>query len=176
MEKKTLTKLLANLTAKTPSRVEWEHFVTAALANRLQCSTSDAQAVIDAQSAILDASWEARDIAAEVAAKMEAASAVPAAETMPMSMRQYADRVIALLRTQPPGTGLQDGDSGGEFFMDGEGLYACQIDEARADGAIDLDEDAWDSARGCWDGSTPEETMAVIESPVFLPSRGGIDS
>lgn len=94
----------------------------------------------------------------------------------PMTMKQFEARVKALLRTQPAGTGLKDGDTGGEFFMDGEGLYACQLDEDRAEGAIDLDDSAWDNARGCWDGSTPEETLAVIESPVFLAARGGLAS
>lgn len=89
----------------------------------------------------------------------------------PMTMKQFEERVKALLRMQPAGTGLKDGDTGAEFFMDGEGLYWADLMGDLRD-ASDLDESAWDGLRGCWDGSTPEATMAVVESPVFLPARG----
>ncbi len=91
----------------------------------------------------------------------------------PMTMREYAERVKTLLRTQPTGTGLKDGDMGNEFFMDGEDLFWADLVGDLRD-AGDLDKSAWDSTRGCWDGSTPEATMAVIESPVFLPVRGDL--
>ncbi|WP_444766130.1 hypothetical protein [Roseateles sp.] len=92
----------------------------------------------------------------------------------PMTMSEFAERVKALLRTQPTGTGLKDGDTDNEFFMDGESLFWADLVGNLRD-AGDLDKSAWDSARGCWDGSTPEATMAVIESPVFLPARRSTD-
>ena len=88
-----------------------------------------------------------------------------------MTLQEFCERVKAVLRTQPAGTGLKDGDSGGEYFMDGEGLFICSLSEPRSVGPVEVDPDPWDSARGCWEGTTPEQTIAIVDSPEFLPAR-----
>lgn len=86
-----------------------------------------------------------------------------------LTMAQFTEHVRTLLRDKPAGTGLKDGDVG-EFFMDGESVFACADGDDREADAVDLDESAWNG--DCWDGSTLEKTMTTIMLPVFLPARG----
>lgn len=154
---------------RTPLYAAWETQVAETLAKLVGCDYGDAQAIMAAQPEALATSWTLRETAEVAAATIDTASKSSGEPAPPWTMRDFVDQVKALLRSQPPGTRLQDGDTGGYFFLDGEAVFACQLDGNRDEDANDLDESAWDFARGCWEGSTPEVTRATVLSPVLLP-------
>ncbi|WP_298705448.1 hypothetical protein [uncultured Variovorax sp.] len=158
---------------RSPLYAAWETKVAEALAKLIGCDYGDAQAIMAARPDVLATSWTLRETADVAAAAIDASSKASPAPAPPWTMRQFVDQVKVLLRSQPLGTRLQDGDTGGYFFLDGEAVFACQLDGDRDADAVDLDESAWDFARGCWEDSTPEVTMATVLSPVLLPPNDG---
>lgn len=158
---------------RSPLYAAWETQVAETLAKFVDCDYGDAQALLAAQPDVLATSWTLRETAEQAAAAIDAASKSLCAPAPPWTMRQFVDQVKSLLRSQPTGTRLRDGDTGGYFFLDGEAVFACQLDGDRDADAVDLDESAWDFARGCWEDSTPEVTMATVLSPVLLPPSDG---
>ncbi|WP_454914438.1 hypothetical protein [Variovorax gossypii] len=164
-------------TTRSAQYVAWETQVAEALAELCGCDYGDAQAIIAVTPDLVTMSWALQERAKVAAEKIYAASGASsegAAPAAPWTLRQFVTQAKALLRGHPPGTRLQDGDAGGYFFMQGDAVFGClHLNGDPEEDAVDLDDDLWDAARGCWEGSTPEATLSAVLKPVFLPPRDG---